>query len=87
MQSVAQVQGVPDDGCSWLGVRWDTLQFASVRFTVHGESTEVKSAYQLLARYLRREHGFTHDQVDEVVDRLEEQVAEHIIEIHEDNQA
>ena len=41
----------------------------------------------MLARYLRREHGFTHDQVDEVVDRLEEQVAEHIIEIHEEQNA
>ena len=53
-------------------------------FNANHISPEVKSAYQMLARYLRREHGFTHDQVDEVVDRLEEQVAEHIIEIHEE---
>ena len=45
------------------------------------------SAYQLLVKYLRRTHGFTHDQIDEVVDRLEEQVAEHIIEIHEEQNA
>ena len=56
-------------------------------FNANHISPEVKSAYQLLARYLRREHGFTHDQVDEVVDRLEEQVAEHIIEIHEEQNA
>ena len=55
-------------------------------FNANHTSREGKSAYQLLARYLRREHGFTHDQVDEVVDRLEEKVAEHIIEIHEENQ-
>ena len=53
-------------------------------FNANSLDTHVKSAYQLLARYLRQEHGFTHDQVDEVVDRLEEQVAEHIIEIHEE---
>jgi uncharacterized protein YfbU (UPF0304 family) len=45
------------------------------------------SAYQLLQKYLRREHGFTEEQIDEVVDRLEEQVAEHIIEIHEEQNA
>lgn len=45
------------------------------------------SAYQLLVKYLRQTHGFTHDQVDEVVDRLEEQVSEHIIEIHEEQNA
>ena len=45
------------------------------------------SAYQLLVKYLRRTHEFTHDQIDEVVDRLEEQVAEHIIEIHEEQNA
>ena len=56
-------------------------------FNANHISTEVKSAYQMLARYLRREHGFTNDQVDEVVDRLEEQVAEHIIEIHEEQNA
>ena len=48
--------------------------------------TEVKSAYQLLQKYLRQTHGFTFDQVDEVVDRLEEHVAEHIISIHEETQ-
>ena len=56
-------------------------------FNANHISTEVKSAYQLLSRYLRQEHGFTHDQIDEVVDRLEEQVAEHIIEIHEEQNA
>ena len=47
----------------------------------------VKSAYQLLAKYLRWTHGFEEYQVDEVVDRLEEQVAEHIIAIHEEQNA
>ena len=56
-------------------------------FNANHLSKEVRSAYQLLARYLRREHGFTHDLVDEVVDRLEERVAEHIIEIHEEQNA
>ena len=53
-------------------------------FNANHTHTEVKSAYQLLARYLRRTHGFEDYQVDEVVDRLEEQVAEHIIAIHEE---
>ena len=45
------------------------------------------SAYQLLVKYLRRTHGFPDDRIDEVVDRLEEQVAEHIIAIHEEQNA
>jgi uncharacterized protein YfbU (UPF0304 family) len=56
-------------------------------FNANSLDTEVKSAYQLLQKYLRQTHGFTHDQVDEVVDRLEEQVAEHIISIHEEQNA
>jgi len=55
-------------------------------FNANSLDTEVKSAYQLLQKYLRQTHGFTYDQVDEVVDRIEEQVAEHIISIHEETQ-
>jgi len=56
-------------------------------FNANSLDTHVKSAYQLLQKYLRWTHGFTHDQIDEVVDRLEEQVAEHIISIHEEQNA
>ena len=56
-------------------------------FNANSLDTEVKSAYQLLQKYLRQTHGFTFDQVDEVVDRLEEHVAEHIISIHEEQNA
>jgi len=56
-------------------------------FNANSFGTEGKSGYQLLIKYLRRTHGFTDDHIDEVVDRLEEQVAEHIIEIIESKQA
>jgi|TARA_A200000159_G_C6992727_1_gene202339 uncharacterized protein YfbU (UPF0304 family) len=56
-------------------------------FNANSLDTHVKSAYQLLQKYLRQTHGFTYDQVDEVVDRIEEQVAEHIISIHEEQNA
>jgi len=56
-------------------------------FNANSLDTHVKSAYQLLQKYLRQTHGFTFDQVDEVVDRIEEQVAEHIISIHEEQNA
>jgi len=50
-------------------------------------ANNLASGYSLLSTYLRDTHGFTHGQIDEVVDRLEEQVAEHIIEIHEEQNA
>jgi len=56
-------------------------------FNANHTHTEVKSGYQLLSRYLRWTHGFEDYQVDEVIDRLEEQVAEHIISIHEEQNA
>ena len=56
-------------------------------FNANSLDTHVRSAYQLLQKYLRQTHGFTYDQVDEVVDRIEEQVAEHIISIHEEQNA
>ena len=55
-------------------------------FNANSLDTHVKSAYQLLQKYLRQTHGFTYDQVDEGLDRLEEHVAEHIISIHEETQ-
>ena len=45
------------------------------------------SAYKLLDKYLRHECGLTDHDVDDIVDRLEEQVAAHIIEIIESKQA
>ena len=44
------------------------------------------SAYKLLDKYLRHECGFDDFDVDDVIDRLEEQVTEHIIEIIESKQ-
>ena len=45
------------------------------------------SAYRLLDKYLRHECGLDTHEVDDVIDRLEEQVTEHIIEIIESKQA
>ena len=45
------------------------------------------SAYRLLDKYLRHECGLDVHDVDDIIDRLEEQVTEHIIEIIEDKQA
>ena len=45
------------------------------------------SAYKLLDKYLRHECGLEMHEVDDVIDRLEEQVTEHIIEIIESKQA
>ena len=45
------------------------------------------SAYRRLDTYLRHECGLDHHDVDDIVDRLEEQVTEHIIEIIESKQA
>ena len=45
------------------------------------------SAYKLLDKYLRHECGLEEYEVDDVIDRLEEQVTEHIIEIIESKQA
>ena len=41
------------------------------------------SAYKLLDKYLRHECGLTYHEVDDVIDRMEELMAEHIIEIIE----
>jgi len=48
--------------------------------------TTSDSAYKLLDRYLRHECGLEMHEVDDVIDRLEEQVTEHIIEIIESKQ-
>ena len=45
------------------------------------------SAYKLLDRYLRHECGLETYEVDDIIDRLEEQVTEHIIETIESKQA
>lgn len=48
----------------------------------HQHTTSV-SAYKLLDKYLRHECGLSMDEVDDVIDRMEELMAEHIIEIIE----
>ena len=45
------------------------------------------SAYKLLDKYLRHECGLEEHEVDDIVDRLEEQVTEHIIETIESKQS
>ena len=45
------------------------------------------SAYKLLDKYLRQECGLTMDEVDDVIDRMEELMAEHIIEIIESRES
>ena len=45
------------------------------------------SAYRRLDTYLRHECGLDEHDVDDIVDRLEEQVTEHIIEIIESKNA
>ena len=45
------------------------------------------SAYKLLDKYLRHECGLDEWEVDDIIDRLEEQVTEHIIETIESKQA
>jgi uncharacterized protein YfbU (UPF0304 family) len=45
------------------------------------------SAYRRLDTYLRHECGLEEHEVDDIIDRLEEQVTEHIIEIIESKQA
>ena len=45
--------------------------------------TTSDSAYKLLDKYLRHVCGLTMGEVDDVVDRMEELMAEHIIEIIE----
>ena len=45
------------------------------------------SAYKLLDKYLRHECGLDTWEVDDIIDRLEEQVTEHIIEIIESKQS
>ena len=54
---------------------------------IFNKKNNVASAYRLLDTYLRHECGLDEWEVDDVVDRLEEQVTEHIIEIIESKQA
>ena len=54
---------------------------------IFNKKNNVASAYRLLDTYLRHECGLDERDVDEVVDRLEEQVTEHIIEIIESRQS
>ncbi len=70
-----------------------TIQYdTDLRLQMHisncfNAKNNVSSAYRLLDEYLRYECGLTEHDVDDVIDRLEEQVAEHIIEIIESKQA
>ena len=54
---------------------------------IFNKKNNVASAYRLLDKYLRHECGLEEHEVDDVIDRLEEQVTEHIIEIIESKQA
>jgi hypothetical protein len=70
-----------------------TIQYdTDLRLQMHisncfNAKNNVSSAYKLLDRYLRQQCGLTEHDVDDIVDRLEEQVTEHIIEIIESKQA
>jgi Mn-dependent DtxR family transcriptional regulator len=70
-----------------------TIQYdTDLRLQMHisncfNAKNNVASAYRLLDEYLRHECGLDEHDVDDVIDRLEEQVAEHIIEIIESKQA
>ena len=54
---------------------------------VFNAKNNVASAYRRLDTYLRHECGLDEHDVDDVIDRLEEQVTEHIIEIIESKNA
>ena len=54
---------------------------------IFNQRNNLASAYRRLDDYLRRECGLDQHDVDDVIDRLEEQVTEHIIEIIESKQA
>ena len=54
---------------------------------IFNKKNNVASAYRLLDTYLRHECGLDEHDVDDIVDRLEEQVTEHIIEIIESKQS
>ena len=56
-------------------------------FNIFNAKNNVASAYRRLDTYLRHECGLETWEVDDVVDRLEEQVTEHIIEIIESKNA
>jgi uncharacterized protein YfbU (UPF0304 family) len=47
----------------------------------------LESAYRRLDTYLRHECGLETYEVDDIIDRLEEEVTEHIIEIIESKQS
>ena len=54
---------------------------------IFNAKNNVASAYRRLDTYLRHECGLDEHDVDDIVDRLEEQVTEHIIEIIESKQS
>ena len=54
---------------------------------IFNRKDNLASAYRRLDTYLRHECGLEEHEVDDVIDRLEEQVTEHIIEIIESKQA
>ena len=54
---------------------------------IFNAKNNVASAYRRLDTYLRHECGLDEHDVDDVIDRLEEQVTEHIIEIIESKNA
>jgi len=72
-----------------MTIQYDTdlrLQMHISNCFNHNHTTS-DSAYKLLDKYLRQQCGLDEHDVDDIVDRLEEQVTEHIIEIIESKQA
>ena len=73
---------------STMTINYDTDRSILVEVSnIFNAKNNVASAYRRLDTYLRHECGLEEHEVDDVVDRLEEQVTEHIIEIIESKQA
>lgn len=73
---------------STMTINYDTDRHIIVEVSnCFNAKNNVASAYRLLDKYLRHECGLEEHEVDDVVDRLEEQVTEHIIEIIESKQS
>ena len=71
-----------------MTIQYDTDRKILVEVSnIFNHNGNMASAYRRLDNYLRHECGLEEHEVDDVIDRLEEQVTEHIIEIIESKQA
>ena len=71
-----------------MTIQYDTDRDILIEVSnIFNAKDNLASAYRRLDTYLRHECGLEEHEVDDVVDRLEEQVTEHIIEIIESKQA